>query len=156
MEKFLKGLTMSKSFKGRSILPGKIEGEALVTRSGFNAYASFYNSLHHDAVSAVCADSGNKALFGKDLTGKIVCLPKTIGSTSAGAVWQRVASLGVAPIGMLFSESIDSLAAAGLIVADLWVNKRIVTIDRLGQSFLGTVQNGSRIEIKEDGVVEVD
>lgn len=147
---------MGKSFKGRSILPGKIKGEALVTHSGFNAYASFFNSLHDSAVSAVCADSGNKALFGKDLTDKIVCLPKTIGSTSAGAVWQRVASLGVAPIGMLFSESIDSLAAAGLIVADLWVNKRIVTIDRLGEDFLDAVLDGSRLQIKENGVVEVD
>ena len=147
---------MGKSFKGRSILPGKIKGEALVTHNGFNAYASFFNSLHDDAVSAVCADSGNKTLFGKDLTGKIVCLPKTIGSTSAGAVWQRVASLGVAPIGMLFSESIDSLAAAGLIVADRWVNKRIVAVDRLGEDFLDAILDGSRIEIKENGVVEVD
>ncbi len=146
---------MGKSFKGRSILPGNIQGEALVSVSGFNTYASFFNSLHDNAVSAVCADSGNKALFGKDMAGKIVCLPKTIGSTSAGAVWQRVASLGVAPIGVLFSESIDSLAAAGLIIADLWMNKRIITVDRLGKDFLSAVYDGSRIEIKEGGVVEL-
>ena len=147
---------MGKSFKGRSVLPGNIQGEAFVSLSGFNTYASFFNSLHDNAVSAVCADSGNKALFGKDLAGKIICIPKTIGSTSAGAVWQRVATLGVAPIGMLFSESIDSLAAAGLIVADRWVNKRIVAVDRLGEDFLDAILDGSRIEIKENGVVEVD
>jgi len=90
------------------------------------------------------------------MAGKIVCFPKTIGSTSAGAVWQRAATLGVAPIGVLFSESIDSLAAAGLIVADLWVNKRIVAVDRLGEGFLDAVRDGSQIEIKEDGVVEVN
>jgi len=92
------------SFKGRAFLPGNLEGEARVTHGGFNAYAAFSTSIHVQVDIAKCADSGNQELYGKNLTDKIICLPGTIGSTSAGAVWQRVAQLGVAPKAMLFSR----------------------------------------------------
>lgn len=144
---------MSRTFQGRAILPGKVEGRALVTRTGFNAYACFYNSLLDGVIYAECADSGNQALFGKRLDSAIICLPNTIGSTSAGAVWQRVARLGVAPLAMLFSKPIDSLAAGGLIIADLWAEKRIVTIDRLSSMFLNTVKEGDLVTVQDDGVV---
>jgi len=147
---------VSRRFNGRAVQPGKLEGEALVTHAGFNAYASFYNSLHDGVVSAKCADSGNKELYKKRLDGKIICLPNTTGSTSAGAVWQRIARLGVAPRAMLFSLQIDSLAAGGLIVADIWAGERIVTIDELGQAFLKSVKDGDWIVIQEDGTVIIN
>ncbi len=144
---------MGKSFKGRAILSGQIEGEALVTHAGFNTYASFYTSMHTQAQVAECCDSGNPELYQKIMSNKLICLPKTIGSTSGGAVWQRVAQMGIAPKAMLVSQQIDSLAAGGLIVADVWMGKRIYTIDRLGDEFLETVKEGDRIRIKKDGLV---
>ena len=146
---------MSRSFKGRAILPGEVKGKALVTHAGFNTYASFFTSIHTPVEMAQCADSSNQELFGKNLTGKIICLPQTIGSTSSGAVWQRVARMGVAPKAMLFSQQIDSLAAGGLIVADLWAGERIVTIDRLGDEFLNTVKDGDWISVGKDGEVTI-
>lgn len=146
---------MSRSFKGKPILPGNLEGEALVTHVGFNTYASFYTSIHAQVEAAQCADSSNQELYGKNLTDKIICLPQTIGSTSAGAVWQRVAQTGVAPKAMLFSQQIDSLAAAGLVVADVWVGKRIYAVDQLGDEFLESVKDGDRIVIREDGTVTI-
>ena len=146
---------MGKSFKGRAILPGQIEGQALVTRAGFNTYASFYTSMHTRAPVAECSDSGNPDLYQKNMSDKILCLPKTIGSTSGGAVWQRVAEMGIAPKAMLFSQQIDTLAAGGLIVADVWLGKRIYTIDRLGDAFLENVKEGDRIRIEEDGRVTI-
>jgi predicted aconitase with swiveling domain len=144
---------MPRSFKGRVILPGDVEGEALVTHQGFNSYAVFYDSLHDQATMALSADSGNRELYGKNLAGKIICLPKTIGSTSAGAVWQRVLSLGIAPRAMLFSESIDSLAAGGLLVADIWTGRRIITVDQLGSEFLECVEEGDLLGVIQDGTV---
>jgi predicted aconitase with swiveling domain len=146
---------VGRSFKGRAVLPGDLEGEALVSHVGFNTYASFYKSIHDQADSASCADSGNQELYGKDLTGKIICLPKTTGSTSGGAVWQRIACLGIAPRALLFAQEIDSLAAGGLIVADVWAQRRIVTIDRLGDEFLETVREGDWLTVGEDGAVTI-
>jgi predicted aconitase with swiveling domain len=148
-------LPKGRSFKGRAILPGNLEGEALVTHVGFNAYASFSTSIHTQVETAQCADSSNEELYGKNLTDKIICLPKTIGSTSAGAVWQRVAQMGIAPKAMLFSQQIDSLAAGGLVVADVWAGKRIYVVDQLGDEFLESVKDSDRIVIREDGTVTI-
>jgi predicted aconitase with swiveling domain len=68
---------------------------------------------------------------------------------------EQVAQMGIAPKAMLFSESIDSLAAAGLILAEIWVGKRICTVDRLGREFLECVKDGQRIEVCADGTVIV-
>jgi len=146
---------MSRVFKGRAILPRHVEGEALVTHSGFNTLASFYKSMLTQAEVAICSDQDNKELFGKQLTDKILCLPKTIGSTSAGATLDSVAHMGIAPKAMLFSQHIDSLGAAGLVLADVWVGTRICTIDQLGDEFLEYVRDGHRIVAKEDGTVVV-
>lgn len=146
---------MSKTFKGRPLLPGNSQGEALVSHRGFNSLASFYKSMLTDADEALCSDQDNRDLFQKNLTDKIICLPKTIGSTSAGATWDKVAHMDIAPRAMLFSEKIDSLAAAGLYIADIWVGKRIYTVDQLGDEFLQGVQDGDRIRIYEDGTVVV-
>ena len=73
---------MVRSFTGRAILSGQIEGEALVSHAGFNTYASFYTCMHTRARVAECSDSGNPDLYQKNMSDKILCLPKTIGSTS--------------------------------------------------------------------------
>jgi predicted aconitase with swiveling domain len=143
------------TFKGRPILAGDVEGEAVVSHRGFNTYASFSTSMLTNAEVAICSDRSNAGLHGKELTGKILCVPKTIGSTSSGAVWQRIVQMGIAPKAVLFSGQIDSLATGGLIVADVWTDKRIITIDNLGDEFLEFVQDGDRIEIKLDGTVSI-
>lgn len=61
------------------------------------------------------------------------------------------------PACMLFSEHIDSLAAAGAILADVWVDDvSMPVVDCLGQEFLDYVKDGMTITIKENGVVEVE
>lgn len=144
------------TFLGRAVLPGAVEGRALVTRQGFNTYASYFSSIHTRVRKAVCADSGNPDLFGRDLTAAIICLPGTTGSTSSGAVWQRLASWDLAPRAMLFSNKIDPLAAGGLIVADIWAGKRIVTVDCLGNDFLSAAQSNASIRVLASGVVIID
>ena len=57
---------------------------------------------------------------------------------------------------MLFSQKIDSLAAAGLVVTDVWAGKRIFAVDQLGNSFLEFVKNGDRIVIKENGTITIE
>jgi len=142
-------------FQGRAVLPGRLSGEAIVTRSGFNTLASFYQALLSGSRKAVCSDQDNAELFGRDLKDKIVCLPVSIGSTSAGAAWDRVAHRGIAPKAMLFSQAMDSLTAAGLIIACLWAGKRVVAVDRLGQRFLDEIRDGDEISVREDGTVTI-
>ncbi len=146
---------MARTWQGRPVLAGDVEGEAAVSRRGFNTYASFFSSIHVPSGSAVCSDSGNTDLHEIDLAGKILCVPKTTGSTSSGAVWLRLVTLGNAPAAVLFSEHIDPLAAGGLVVSDIWSGRRIVTVDRLGAEFLEAVRSGDHVHVRSDGTVLV-
>jgi predicted aconitase with swiveling domain len=146
---------MEREFLGRIILGGEVTGEALVTHTGFNSLAVFYKSMVTNSKKAICSDQNNLELYGKDLTDKVICLPNTIGSTSAGATWDRVTYMGIAPKAMLFSKQIDSLGAAGLILADQWVGTHIVALDQLGDGFLNFVKEGDRITIYNNGLVKI-
>jgi hypothetical protein len=56
---------------------------------------------------------------------------------------------------MLFSNRIDSLAAGGMLVADIWEGERIILIDQLGEQFLESVVDGNIVSIEIDGKVRV-
>ena len=116
---------MAKEFKGRPVIAGDITGEAVVSRQGVNTLATFQKSALMKKKEVICSDQNNSDIYNKPLTGKILCLPKTIGSTTGGMVLHTVSALGIAPAAMLFSESIDSLAAAGVILADVWTDSTI-------------------------------
>lgn len=145
-----------KKFKGRVIAPGKWKGEASVSKGGFNTLASFQKSaLNSRCKKVIVSDQNNPDLFGKNITGKALCLPMTIGSTTGGMVIQTVASRLIAPAAFLFSKSIDPLAASGIVLATTWNKVPLIAIDCLGDEFLETVSTGDTIEIDEDGTVTV-
>ena len=122
-----------------------------MSRQGFNTLATYFRGL--TTGSSICNDQNNKDLYQKDLGGKIICLPRTIGSTTGGMILQCAADVGIGPAAMLYADHIDSISSAGIILAEVWNNKKIVAIDQLGDEFLETVQDGDKIEIKEDGTV---
>ena len=146
---------MAKEFKGRPVIAGECTVEAVVSRLGFNTLASFQKSALARKKETIVSDQNNSDLFGKNITGKALCLPKTIGSTTGGMVIYTATALKIQPRAMLFSEPIDSLAAAGVILADVWTNDTITAVDNLGQEFLDYVQDGMKVEIKMDGTVIV-
>ncbi len=147
---------MPKTFKGRVINAGEITGEALVSHVGVNTLATFQKSALKGAKVIIGSDQNNPDIYGKEITGKILCLPQTIGSTTGGMVLQTVCSMGSNPSAMLFSEEIDSLAASGVILAKIWENSPMIAIDKLGKEFLDTVKTGDQITIHNDGTVEIN
>ena len=142
-------------FKGRVVVPGTVTAEALVSKEGFNTLASFQKSLMFGDKKATCSDQNNTELYGKAMQGKALCLPQTIGSTTGGMVLYCAAALSRQPACLLFSKPIDSLAAAGAILAEVWTDASMPTIDNLGDDFLDAVKTGMTVTIEEDGVVNV-
>ena len=146
-----------KQFKGRVITPGEVTAEAVVTTEGFNTLASFQNALQFGDKEVKCGDQNNKDLYGKSLLNKALCLPQTIGSTTGGLVLYCACALKKNPACMLFSNPIDSLAVAGAVLADVWVDDcSMPVVDSLGEEFLNYVKDGMKITIAEDGTVTVD
>lgn len=144
-----------KQFKGRVLAGGSFTGEAVVSHQGVNTLATFQASALKNARKVVASDQNNPDLYGKELTGKALCLPITIGSTTGGLVIQTICSMGINPACFLFSEHIDSLAASGIVLARVWENNPVIAVDQLGREFLDTVRTGDRIEVCEDGTVTI-
>ena len=146
-----------KEFKGRIVAPGTVTAEAVVSHGGFNTLASLQGALQFGDKKATCGDQNNPDLYGKQMLGKALCLPQTIGSTTGGMVLYCACSMKRQPACMLFSNHIDSLAAAGAILADVWLEDvTMPVVDCLGDEFLEYVKDGMKITVKEDGTVVVE
>ena len=146
-----------KEFKGRIIAPGTVTAEAVVSHGGFNTLASLQSALQFGDKKATCGDQNNPDLHGKELAGKALCLPMTIGSTTGGLVLYCACAMERQPACMLFSKPIDSLAAAGSILASVWLEGvNMPVVDCLGEEFLNYVKDGMTITIEADGKVVVE
>ena len=145
-----------KVFQGRVIAPGTVTASALVSHGGLNTLASFQGALQFGDKKATCGDQNNPDLYNKEMAGKALCLPMTIGSTTGGLVLYCACAMGRQPACMLFSKPIDSLAAAGSILASVWLDGiQMPVVDSLGDEFLDYVKEGMTITIKDGGIVEV-
>ncbi len=146
-----------KEFAGRIVAPGCVKATAVVSHYGFNTLASLQGALQFGDKKATCGDQNNPDLNGKELAGKALCLPQTIGSTTGGLVLYCACAMGRQPACMLFSGPIDSLAAAGSILASVWLEDcSMPVIDSLGEEFLNYVKDGMTITVGSDGRVTVE
>ena len=146
-----------REFKGRVIAPGTVTAEAVVSRVGFNTLASFQGALQFGDKKATCGDQNNSDLYGKQLAGKALCLPQTIGSTTGGLVLYAACAMERIPACMLFANHIDSLAAAGSILASVWLEDvNMPVVDSLGEEFLDYVKDGMTVTVRPDGTVCVE
>ena len=146
-----------KEFHGRVVAKGTVSAPALVSHGGLNTLASFQKALQFGDKKATCGDQNNTDLYGKQMAGKALCLPMTIGSTTGGLVLYCACSMHRQPACMLFSNPIDSLAAAGAVLADVWLEDvSMPVVDSLGQEFLDYVKDGMTITVEPDGKVTVE
>lgn len=146
-----------KTFTGRVVANGTVSAKALVSHGGLNTLASFQKALQFGDKTATCGDQNNPDLYGKQMAGKALCLPRTIGSTTGGLVLYCACAMHRQPACLLFSEPIDSLAAAGAILQDVWLDQeKMPVIDSLGEDFLAYVKDDMTITVKENGVIEVE
>ncbi|MBR5125127.1 MAG: DUF126 domain-containing protein [Oscillospiraceae bacterium] len=146
-----------KEFVGRVVTPGTVSAPALVSHGGLNTLASFQKALQFGDKKATCGDQNNPDLYGKEMKGKALCLPQTIGSTTGGLVLYAACAMDRVPACMLFSKPIDSLAAAGSILASVWLEGiDMPVVDNLGDEFLEYVKDGMMISVGADGRVIVE
>ena len=146
-----------RKFKGRIVTPGIASAKAVVTHAGFNTLASLQKALQFGDKTAKCNDQNNPELFGKPIAGAALCLPQTIGSTTGGMVLYCACAMKRQPACMLFANHIDSLAAAGAVLADVWLDDiSMPVVDCLGDEFLDYVKDGMTVTIEADGTVCVE
>ena len=147
---------MIREFKGRPVVPGRVDAKALVSHQGFNTLANLKTAGSFLNKKGVLQDMNNPEIYGKLMPGKAFCLPETIGSTTGGMVLYCASVMGVGPSCMCFSKTADTLAVAGAVLTYNWSDHPITLVDELGEEFLEYVKDDMTITVKEDGVVVVE
>jgi len=97
--------------KGRTISPGKVQGEAIVTSEPIG----FYGGV--DSKTGIVIEKGHP-LEGKKVTDKILVFPCGKGSTVGSYVIYGLKKNGVAPKGIVNKET-ETIVATGVILAGI-------------------------------------
>ena len=147
---------MTKTFQGRPIVKGTIRAEAVVSHGGFNPLASINTAGTPINRKGLCTDQNNPDLYNKVVTGKALCLPEIIGSTTGGMVLYSVCKKGFGPACMLYSKRADTLGVSGAVLLANWSSEPLVMIDELGDGFLDYVRDGMVVTTKPDGTVVLE
>ncbi|RRI06352.1 DUF126 domain-containing protein [Mesorhizobium tamadayense] len=126
------------------LVPGKAgEGEALV----LTAPISFWGGV--DPKTGRIADVRHPQ-HGEIISGRVLFLPGTIGSSSASAVLMELVHNGRAPAALVLHEP-DAILLLGLIVARE-MGWETPTAVRLGRGVFETYR-GTTVKVAEDGAV---
>ena len=126
-------------FQGRSVNPGKVEGEALVSKEPIG----FYGGV--DPRTGIFIEK-NHPLEGKSLKGKILVFPNGKGSTVGPYVIYGLMKYGVGPLAIINKET-ETIVATGVILANVPCVDKIPT---------DKIPDGARLRVDATaGTVEI-
>ncbi len=127
--------------RGRKVVGGIAEGEALVCRDS----VSFYGGVDPD--TGIITEPGH-ACYGKNITGKVFVFPSGKGSTVGSYVIYRMKKQGTAPVAIVNVET-EAILATGCVISG------IPLIDKLDGDPFKVFETGMRLRVVgEEGLVE--
>ena len=128
--------------KGRKVVGGTAEGEALVTRQTISTWGGV------DAVKGIITERRHE-LRDQSFAGKVLVFPSAKGSSGWSTVAQVIRLAGKAPKAMIIGK-VNSLTAIGAVVM------RAPTVTDLDQDPTEVIATGEWVKIDADrGIVEV-
>jgi predicted aconitase with swiveling domain len=130
------------TLKGRKVVGGVVEGEALVTTDAWAAFMAI------DADTGVVTEARHQ-LRGQSVKGKVLVFPRSKGSSGWSMGAQALRFGGTAPLALVVSE-IHAQSACGAIVM------RVPTVTGFDQDPTAAIQTGDWVKVDGDrGIVEV-
>jgi predicted aconitase with swiveling domain len=128
--------------RGRGIVPGVAEADALVTREPISGFGGI------DVTTGTIIERRHE-LFGVCFTGKVLVFPGAKGSSGWSGFFQSTRLLGTAPAAMVFSV-LTTKAVLGAIVT------RVPTVVELDRDPVKMIRTGDRVRVDgTSGVVSV-
>jgi predicted aconitase with swiveling domain len=128
--------------KGRKIVSGIVEGEALVCCDP----VSFYGGI--DPNTGKISESGH-ILYGQTITGKIFIFPTGKGSTVGSYIIYRMTKQGTAPLAIINRET-EAIIATGCVIGS------IPLVDKLDQDPVKAIKTGMKLRVDAGkGTVEL-
>jgi hypothetical protein len=127
--------------KGRKVVGGTAEGEALVSSDP----VSFYGGVDPD--TGIITEPGH-ACCGECISGKVFVFPTGKGSTVGSYIIYRMKKQGTAPAAIINVET-EAILATGCVISS------IPLVDKLDGDPLKTLKTGMRLRVVGDeGIVE--
>ncbi|RJS82404.1 DUF126 domain-containing protein [Methanophagales archaeon] len=131
-----------RSIKGRSISKGLASGKALLSKQRI----SFLGAV--DPTTGIIVDK-SLAIYGEELTGRILVFPCGKGSTVGSYVIYQLKKHGKSPAAMITSH-VDTIVAVGAIIADIPV------VDSLAIDPIEQIQDGDEVFVNgTEGYIEL-
>ena len=129
------------TIRGKKVIGGKASGEAAVSETAL-CFRSEFNPIEGRVIDS------NHPMYDRILTGKVVVMPSTKGS-SGNTMFMRIASLeGKAPSGLINKE-IDPPLVLACAIAN-------IPLVQIGDEDFGSIRDGDWIEVDADqGIIEV-
>ena len=128
--------------KGRKVVGGKTEGEALVTKQTISTWGGV------DALKGIITERRHE-LENQSFTDKVLVFPSAKGSSGWSTVAQVMRLVGKAPKAMIIKE-INSLTAIGAVVM------RVPTITDFDKDPIELIATGDWVKVDANkGIVEV-
>jgi uncharacterized protein len=128
--------------KGRGIVPGLAEGEALVSHETISGWGGI------DPAAGTIIERRHE-LSGVCFTGKVLVFPGAKGSSGWSGFFQATRLLGTAPLAMVFTV-LSTKSALGAVVT------RVPTITDLDGDPVALITTGDRVTVDADrGLITV-
>lgn len=133
---------MSVEIKGRGIVPGRVEGEALVSHETISGWGGI------DPATGTIIERRHE-LYGVCFTGKVLVFPGAKGSSGWSGFFQATRLLGTAPLAMVFT-ALSTRSALGAVVT------RVPTVSDLDEDPVERIRTGDWVVVDADrGLVTV-
>ena len=123
--------------KGRGIVPGRVEGKALVSHETISGWGGI------DPATGTIIERRHE-LYGVCFTGKVLVFPGAKGSSGWSGFFQATRLLGTAPLAMVFTV-LSTKSALGAVVT------RVPTVTDLDTDPVTVITTGDRVIVDADG-----
>lgn len=133
---------MSRVLRGRGLMPGIAEGEALVARKPIAGWGGI------DPLTGVVIESRSD-LRGESVTGKVLVFPGAKGSSGLSGMFHIARLVGQVPAAMVFNK-MNTKIALGVVIS------RVPAVTDLDADPLDIIRTGDRVRVDGDaGTVEI-
>jgi predicted aconitase with swiveling domain len=133
----------------RIVLPGRAEARAVVSRQPLSYLAAMHAPFIWRHLRGRISDPSHE-LAGRKTTGRILIVPRCVGSTMGGLLLLEMIACHTAPAGII-AEDIDPLIAGGGTVSDEWFGRAIPIVDRPSEDVFGLIRTGDRVLLDATG-----
>lgn len=131
-------------YKGRVLNKGQVQGEVLLLEEPLSFWGGY------DPKTGTILDKQHPQV-GQVMTGKIVVMPGTRGSSGTPGVLGESLRLGTGPLGLILNKGDINVAAAAMVVSTLY-DKHCPVVELTKDEF-SQLTDKQPINISEDGVV---